>query len=142
MHQFSITLTQWYRTKLRAMIPNANYINPIILKFKTFIYKRNCKIIYNFIICGCNTPPKGLFFLHWYVYKKCIKIRKTDGWIIYLWLLDPNSPIFFIINKKIWKEMSFRNVLENHPENWIVWFLWYIYDNILLILKSSALFWK
>ena len=56
---FLISLTQWYRTKLRAIVPNRNYFKPIILKFKTFIYNSGSKIIYNCCIYGGNTPPVG-----------------------------------------------------------------------------------
>ena len=40
-------LTQWYKTKLRAIVPT-NYFKPFILKFKTFIYISNSKIMDNF----------------------------------------------------------------------------------------------
>ena len=52
-----ISLTLWYMTKLWAIVSNTNYFKPNILKFKTFIYNSNCKIIYNFCIYGCNTLP-------------------------------------------------------------------------------------
>ena len=52
-----ISLTQWYRTKLRAAVPNTNYFKPIILTFKTFIYISNGKIIYNFLYMGVIFPP-------------------------------------------------------------------------------------
>ena len=35
---FFISLTQWCRTKLLAIISNTNYFKPIILKFKTLNY--------------------------------------------------------------------------------------------------------
>ena len=38
---FMISLTQWYRKKLRAIVPKTNYLKRIILKFKTFIYNSN-----------------------------------------------------------------------------------------------------
>ena len=44
------------RIILRAIIPNADYIIPIIFKL---IYNNNSKIIYNFYICGDNTVPAG-----------------------------------------------------------------------------------
>ena len=47
------------RTKLRAIVPKANYVNPITLKLKTFIFNNNSKIIYIFCICGSNTSPVG-----------------------------------------------------------------------------------
>ena len=56
--KFFISLTQWYRTKLRAIVPNRNYFKPIILKFETFIYNSGSKIIYNFCTYGGNTPPR------------------------------------------------------------------------------------
>ena len=54
-----IALTQWYITKLLAVVPNTNNFKSIILKFKTLIYDSDCKIIYNFCIHGDNTPPVG-----------------------------------------------------------------------------------
>ena len=56
---FFVSLTLWYRTKLRAIVPNRNYFKPIILKFETFIYNSGSKIICNFCIYGDNTPPAG-----------------------------------------------------------------------------------
>ena len=50
--KFLISLTQWNRTKLRAIVPNRNYFKPIILKFKTFIYNSVSKIIYKFVRMG------------------------------------------------------------------------------------------
>ena len=64
------SLTQWYRTKLRAIVSNTNYFKPIIFKFKKFIFNSNSKIVYNFCIYGGNTPfvegevtPRGRNFL-------------------------------------------------------------------------------
>ena len=57
--KFFISITQWHRTKLRAIVWNTNYFKPIILKFKTFIYNSNIKIMYNFCMHGGNTPPIG-----------------------------------------------------------------------------------
>ena len=53
---FLISLTQWYRTKLRAIVPNRNYFKPIISKFKTIIYNSYSKIIHNFCMHAGNTP--------------------------------------------------------------------------------------
>ena len=44
--KFSISLIQWYKTKLHAIVPNTNYFEPTISKFKTNIYNNNSKIIY------------------------------------------------------------------------------------------------
>ena len=57
--KFLIILTQWYRTKLLAIVPNRNYFKPIILKLKTFIYNSDSKIIYNFCMYGGNTSSVG-----------------------------------------------------------------------------------
>ena len=43
--KFLISVTQRYRTKWRAMVPNTNYFKPIILELQTFIYNCNSKII-------------------------------------------------------------------------------------------------
>ena len=51
--KFTISFTRRYRTKLCAIVSNTDYFKPIILKFKTFIYK----IIYNFCTCEGNIPP-------------------------------------------------------------------------------------
>ena len=58
-YKFLITLKQWYRAKLCAIVPNADYFEPIILKFITFIYNSNSKITHNFCIYRGNTPPVG-----------------------------------------------------------------------------------
>ena len=55
--KFYISLKLLYRTKLRAFVLNANYFKPNILKFKTFIYNSNSKIMHNFCMCRSNTPP-------------------------------------------------------------------------------------
>ena len=57
--KFSISLTQRYRTKLRAIAPKTNNFMTIILQFKTFIYNRNSKIIYYFYLYEDSTPPVG-----------------------------------------------------------------------------------
>ena len=57
--KFLFSLTQWCRTKLRAIVPNTNYFQPIILKLKTFIYNSDSKIMHNFCSYGGNTPPVG-----------------------------------------------------------------------------------
>ena len=46
--KFMISLTQWYMTKMRAVVPNTNNFQPIILKYKTFISNKNSKIIQHF----------------------------------------------------------------------------------------------
>ena len=43
--------------KSRAIVHNTNYFKPFILKFKTFVYNSNSKIIYNFCMNRGNTPP-------------------------------------------------------------------------------------
>ena len=50
-------LTQWYSTKLHAIVPNMNYFKPVILKFKTFIYNSNNKIMHNFVYLEATLPP-------------------------------------------------------------------------------------
>ena len=57
--KFLISLTQRYKTKLRAVVLNTNYFTPIILKSETFIYNRDKKILHNFCMYGCNTRPVG-----------------------------------------------------------------------------------
>ena len=57
--KFFISLTHWYRTILRVVVPNTSYLKPIILKFKTLIYNNNGKIIYSFCTHGGFTPPVG-----------------------------------------------------------------------------------
>ena len=81
-------LTQWYRTKLRAIVPNANYFKPIILKFKILIYNSDSKIMFNFCIYGGNIPPVGggrrnssggeIFYREYFQIER-LKIRKTNG---------------------------------------------------------------
>ena len=78
-----IYLTQWYRTKLRAVVPNTNNFKSIILKFKTLIYDSDCKIIYNFCIHGDNTSfvgekvtPGVEFFYRWYFQNAHLKYAK------------------------------------------------------------------
>ena len=38
-------------------MPNVDNFKPIIFRFKTFIYNRNNKTMYNFCLCGTNTIP-------------------------------------------------------------------------------------
>ena len=67
--KFSISVTQRYKTKLHAIVPNADYFKPIILKFKTFIYNSDSKFMYNLLLPyrwgGIPTPlpPGGGDFL-------------------------------------------------------------------------------
>ena len=74
--KFLISLTLWYRTKSRAIVPiialyncNTNYFKPNVLKFKTFISDSISKVMYNFCIYGGNMcfgggeqPPGQNFF--------------------------------------------------------------------------------
>ena len=45
---------------MRAIVFNTNYFKPNTLKFKTFIYIRKSRIIYNFCKYRSNTPPVGV----------------------------------------------------------------------------------
>ena len=49
---FLISLKQWCRTKLRAIVSNTNYFKPFISKFKPIIYNSNSKVIHNFCMYG------------------------------------------------------------------------------------------
>ena len=64
--KFPISLTHRYRTKLLAIVPNADYFKPTILKFKKFIYNSNSKIMHNFCVYGGNALPVGrsTYLLH------------------------------------------------------------------------------
>ena len=64
--KFLFSLTQGYRTKLRAIVPNVNYFKPIILKFKTTAIVRSY-IIFVYIRAilfsrGGKYPPRMKFF--------------------------------------------------------------------------------
>ena len=56
--KFSISITQQYRTKLRAIALNADCFKRLILNFKTFIYNNVSKIIHNFFMYGGNTVSR------------------------------------------------------------------------------------
>ena len=79
-----ISSTQWYRTKLRKIVPNTNYLKPIILEFKTLIYDTNSKILYNLCIyrgnipIGGNKSPGGEICYRRYFQKEHLKIRKNN----------------------------------------------------------------
>ena len=46
-------------TKLSAVVANVDYFKTTVLKFKTFIYNRNGKIICNFLhMEGIPPPPQ------------------------------------------------------------------------------------
>ena len=45
------------KNKMHAVAPNIGYFKYIILKFKTFTYDNNSKIIYSFCMCGADIPP-------------------------------------------------------------------------------------
>ena len=63
--KFLISYTQWYTTKLRAIVPNMNSFMAIILKFKRFIYNSNSKIIIIFVYMGAIISPTGWSNTHW-----------------------------------------------------------------------------
>ena len=41
-----------------AIVSNTDYIKPISLKFKAFIFNSNNKLIYNFYMCENNIPRR------------------------------------------------------------------------------------
>ena len=59
--KYLISLTHLCWKKLRAIVPNADYFTPIILKFKILIYNSNRKITHNFCVCvDITLSHKGL----------------------------------------------------------------------------------
>ena len=84
------------KDKIVCIVPNTNCFKPVILKFKIYIYNSNSKIIYKLFVCigtigrGEVSAPPGrnflpLVFFFFYKKKKNLKLRKTHGWIIYMW---------------------------------------------------------
>ena len=116
--KFLISLTQWYRTKLCAIVPNRNYFKPIILKFKTFIYNSDSKIIYNFSTYGVNTlpewvevtsPPSGKKYFTVGIFRK--NTSKYAKLMAEPYICDDLNHkyrfFFFIFNKKCLKFRSY-----------------------------------
>ena len=104
-----ISLTKWYGTELRAIVSNCT---PIILKFKTFIYNSNSKIIYNNWMYGGKYPPGAGIFTVVFFWKNTSNYAKL---IVEPYICDNLNKIYrlfpLLTTKKIWD--SFRNVLKN-----------------------------
>ena len=58
--KFSISLTQWYRTKLHEIIPDTDSLKLIILKLKAFTYNSIRNVIFNFCLCGACPLHRSL----------------------------------------------------------------------------------
>ena len=69
-------LTQLYSTKLRAIVPNTNYLKPIVLRFKTIIHNSISKIICSFCMYGGYTHSGKKFFTVDIFRKKASKFAK------------------------------------------------------------------
>ena len=79
-------------------------------------------------------PWKSTVFLPLvFLEKEHFTMRKTNSWSLYLWKFKQNVSIFFIFSKWFLKFIV-RKVTD--------FFLLYIYDYTLLVLKSFALFWN
>ena len=145
--KFSTSLIQLYKTKLCGIVHSTDYFSPFILKFKTFIYNSNNKIICNLCLCGnpsrrgwsISAPTRKNFF-NIGIFRERIKIRKTDCELVYDSLNQINQFFSFLRKKNL--EMSFRSVIENHQQDNKKSLFLCIYDYTLLILKSSTLFLK
>ena len=81
--KFLICLIQWYRTKLRAIVPNMNYFKQISLKLKIFIYNRIVRSYVIFVSMGATTRIRK--FYCYYFQKEHLEIHKTNGWTKCLW---------------------------------------------------------
>ena len=120
--KFMISLTQCYRVKLRAIVPNMNYFKKIILKFKIFVYNSNSnKIICIFSIYGDNNPldtqsnPLGEKFFTIGVFRK--NASKYAKLMIESYISDNLSEIcqfFSILTKKKLKFMYLKNHLKGN----------------------------
>ena len=85
--KFSISLTQRYRTNLRAIVPNTDYFKLIILNSEHLFIIAMLRSNKIFVLVGGYTPPveggevtpTGKEIFHrWYFQKEFLKIRKIN----------------------------------------------------------------
>ena len=50
-------IIQWFRTKLREIVPNTDFFKPVIIKLKTFIHDSNNKIMCVFFCILVGNAP-------------------------------------------------------------------------------------
>ena len=102
------------------------------LKFKTFIYNSNSKIIYNFCICGVNTSPRREKFINIGIFRKNASLyTQLMSELHVCYNLNQIYLFFSTFNKNTLQRMLFRNAIKKLKTTNC--FFLYIYCTLLVL---------